>query len=133
MGTSAKSAGTVPKTAGDRLRFFGETVYDSVKEYALAIKMAPPNLQKYMNNEREPGSTVLRKLYALGCNINWLLSGQGEMFADNEVGRHLQPRANGAVAEPASFYISGKGEGGDYEFVLRIKVQGKRISISEVK
>jgi|GEM_PF-2898745 len=125
--------GTSPKTAGERIRLFGETVYDSIKEYAQAIKMAPPNLQKYMNNEREPGSTVLRKLYGLGCNINWLLSGNGEMFADNEVGRMLQPKVNGAVLEPAGFYISGKGESGDYEFTLRIRVHGKRISITEVK
>lgn len=125
-----------PMTTGERMRLFGETVYKSVKEFAEAVKMAPPNLQKYMNNDREPGSGVLRKLYALGCNINWLLTGQGDMFADNEVGRMrmLQPNARGLAHEPGHLYVaSPKGGDGEYEFTLRIKIQGKKISVSEVK
>lgn len=41
--------------------------------------MAPPNLQKYMNNEREPGIGILQKLQRLGCSIDWLISGEGAM------------------------------------------------------
>lgn len=117
------------------MRLFGETVYNSVKEFAEAVKMAPPNLQKYMNDDREPGSGVLRKLYNLGCNINWLLTGHGDMFAENEVGRLLlsQPRVRGLVGEPGHLYVAGKADDGEYEFTLRIKIRGKKISVSEVK
>ncbi len=117
------------------MRLFGETVYNSVKEFAEAVKMAPPNLQKYMNDDREPGSGVLRKLFALGCNINWLLTGQGDMFAENEAGRALLllPRVRGLVTEPGHLYIGGRIDDGEYEFTLRIKIRGKKISVSEVK
>jgi hypothetical protein len=121
-------------STGQRMRFFGETVYRSVKEFAEAVKMAPPNLQKYMNDDREPGSGVLRKLYSLGCNINWLLTGQGPMFADNEVGRTIKANPRGLVAEPGNLYVTGgRGDDGEYEFTLRIKIQGKRITVSEIK
>lgn len=121
-------------TSGQRMRLFGESVYSSIKEFAQAVKMAPPNLQKYMNDEREPGSGILRRLYDIGCNINWLLTGNGNMFADNEIGRSLRPRVQGnTIGEPEHLYVTSGGDDGEAVFTLRIKIKGKKITVSEIK
>lgn len=77
---------------GERIRKFGELVYGSVEEYARAMKIAPSNVQKYFNGERNPGLSTLQRLNELGCNINALISAEGPMFADNEPGRELWKR-----------------------------------------
>lgn len=77
---------------GDRLRKYGDVVYNSVEEFARALKIAPSNLQKYFNGERNPGLAMLQRLYELGCNINGLISGEGRMFADNDSGHALSAR-----------------------------------------
>lgn len=59
---------------GDKLRDFGEGKFRSIKEFAEALEMSPPNLQQYLRGDREPGSPLLQKLFELGCDINWLLS-----------------------------------------------------------
>lgn len=121
-------------TSGQRMRLFGESVYSSIKEFAQAVKMAPPNLQKYMNDEREPGSGILRRLYDIGCNINWLLTGNGNMFADNEIGRSLRPRVQGnTIGEPEQIYVTGSNDEGEAVFTLRIKVKGRKITVSEIR
>lgn len=79
-------------TLGDRLRKFGEAVYGSIEDFARALKVAPSNLQKYFNGERNPGLAMLQRLHELGCNINGLISGEGAMFADNDPGRALWSR-----------------------------------------
>lgn len=38
------------------------------------------SVQNYMRGEREPNSDAYLKFAQLGININWLLTGQGEMF-----------------------------------------------------
>ncbi|MDG6235424.1 helix-turn-helix domain-containing protein [Glaesserella parasuis] len=38
------------------------------------------SVQNYMRGEREPNSEAYLKFAQLGININWLLTGQGEMF-----------------------------------------------------
>ena len=43
-------------------------------------------LQNYILTNREPSAESLVKLHSrLGINLNWLMSGKGEMFA-NEIG-----------------------------------------------
>lgn len=87
---------------GERIRKFGELVYGSVEEYARALKIAPSNVQKYFNGERNPGLSTLQRLNELGCNINALISAEGPMFADNEQGRELWKRFGVSVALEAS-------------------------------
>ncbi len=65
---------------GSRIRYFGVAVFGRIKTFAEAMDMAPPNLHKYMNDEREPGIGILQKMQSLGCSIDWLLSGEGEML-----------------------------------------------------
>ncbi|HDR1694312.1 TPA: helix-turn-helix transcriptional regulator [Pasteurella multocida] len=38
------------------------------------------SVQNYMRGDREPNSEAYLKFAQLGININWLLTGQGEMF-----------------------------------------------------
>lgn len=87
---------------GERIRKFGELVYDSVEDFARAMKIAPSNVQKYFNGERNPGLGTLQRLNELGCNINALISAEGPMFADNDSGRELWKRFGVAVTLEAS-------------------------------
>ncbi len=83
---------------GDRLRKFGEIAFGSIEDFARALKVAPSNLQKYLNGERNPGLGMLQRLYELGCNINALIGQEGSMIADNEPGRVIWDRL-GLVAD----------------------------------
>lgn len=80
---------------GERIRLFGVQMFGRIKDFAEALEMAPPNLQKYMNNEREPGIGILQKLQRLGCSIDWLISGEGAMQLSSRP-QHVQP----AIEEP---------------------------------
>lgn len=59
---------------GEKLRDFGISRFGSIKEFAEALDMSPPNLQQYLRGDREPGTPILQKLSELGCDLNWLLS-----------------------------------------------------------
>lgn len=87
---------------GERIRKFGEIVYGSVEEFARALKVAPSNLQKYLNGERNPGLATLQRLFELGCNINALIGTEGAMFADNDAGRELWRRFDNSIAPDAA-------------------------------
>lgn len=80
-------------TLGERTRQFGELAFASIEEFGRAMRVAPSNLQKYLNGERNPGLGTLQRLYDLGCNINSLISGEGEVFAENDTGRAALGRA----------------------------------------
>ncbi len=49
-------------------------------EIAEALGITPQALQKYLNGERLPMPDMLEKIGEMGCNINWLISGNGEML-----------------------------------------------------
>jgi hypothetical protein len=67
------------KNISDRLRKFAE-YFGSIKDLAEALDMKPPAFQSYLSGRSVPGSNILVKLNSLGCNINWLLTGEGEML-----------------------------------------------------
>jgi phage repressor protein C with HTH and peptisase S24 domain len=52
-------------------------------EFAGKLGITPQALQKYLNGDRLPHPETLEKLNRLGCNINWLLTGTGEMSKQN--------------------------------------------------
>jgi transcriptional regulator with XRE-family HTH domain len=93
---------------GQRLRLFGVvrfgTASGSVKAFAEAISMKPSNLQKYLCGDREPGASVLARVADLGCNVHWLVTGDGEMYAASKVGEEVKRRlsSSGLVAEPGT-------------------------------
>jgi transcriptional regulator with XRE-family HTH domain len=63
-----------------RLRVFCNSVSPSQAEFARTLGMKPQMLQKYLSGERLPLPGLLDKLNKLGCNINWLINGEGEMI-----------------------------------------------------
>lgn len=61
---------------GNRIREFGNSRFRTLKEFAEALDMKPPSLQSYLSGKREPGARILAKLYVLGCDVNWVISGK---------------------------------------------------------
>lgn len=67
---------------GDRIKEFAKH-YGNASKLAAALDMTPGTLYHYTNGNRKPGADILLKLHDLGCNINWLLSGEGAMLRKN--------------------------------------------------
>lgn len=68
-------------TIGDRIREFGQQ-FSNYSQLAKLLDMTPGTLFRYSKDERKPGADILLRFYNLGCNINWLLSGEGTMLRD---------------------------------------------------
>ncbi|HPN38564.1 MAG TPA: helix-turn-helix transcriptional regulator [Melioribacteraceae bacterium] len=63
------------KILGERIKIFAKQRYNTLKELATALDISPQQLNQYTTGKREPGCKILSKLLDLGCDINWLLSG----------------------------------------------------------
>lgn len=72
-----------------RLIEFYNAVSPTQVDFASRLGISPQALQKYFKGGRLPMPEILDKLNKLGCNINWLLSGSGDMI--NEV-KVFKPR-----------------------------------------
>ena len=71
-------------TIGERIRAFATYKYFKINDFADALSMSAPNVQAYMRGARKPGTAVLQKIQKLGCNLDWLLTGEGEMYIEKE-------------------------------------------------
>jgi transcriptional regulator with XRE-family HTH domain len=69
---------------GERIRLFALSKHLSIKDFADFIGMDPGNVQKYLKSKRKPGTPFLKKLQDDGCNITWLLTGEGQMYEEDE-------------------------------------------------
>ena len=63
-----------------RLNEFCKIVSPTQVDFAEKLGMKPQSLQKYIKGQRLPLPDILDKINGLGCNINWLLNGEGEML-----------------------------------------------------
>ena len=63
-------------TIGERFRKFGTYKFGSIKKFAEALEIQASNLQKYLSDQREPGTVILLRASNLGCDLNWLLTGK---------------------------------------------------------
>ena len=62
----------------ERLREFGLWRFDSISALAQALELHPASLHShYLKGKSFPGGEILLKLHALGCDITWLLTGEG--------------------------------------------------------
>jgi hypothetical protein len=54
------------------------------------LNISPQGLYSYRKKKSDFPNYVLSKFYELGFNINWILTGEGEMLTDNEAGQKLK-------------------------------------------
>lgn len=64
---------------GKRLKDFAKAKYGTVSAFAEACSMSQPQMSAYTSETKSPSVDVLLRFLQAGCNINWLLSGDGEM------------------------------------------------------
>lgn len=70
---------------GDRIRKISEVLQISLSELADLLGITAQNLSVYVNNRRQPKSIFLQHFKKIGVNIDWLLTGKGDMFIDNSI------------------------------------------------
>lgn len=63
-----------------RLKQFYKSIYKTQIEFAQKLSISPQALQKYLKGDRLPMPDTLNKISSLGCNIDWLITGEGEML-----------------------------------------------------
>jgi hypothetical protein len=72
----------------DRLRLLVTLSFDRQLDACYHWHIASvTQLKKYLAGQNLPGAGVLTKISLYGYSVNWLLTGDGSMFADTEAGR----------------------------------------------
>jgi len=69
---------------GFRLRKAREAKGLSLRQLALRCLIAPNTLSSFENNSRLPNAVGFRQFMNVGISANWLLSGRGPMFVDED-------------------------------------------------
>ena len=64
----------------ERLRQVCEAKNWKIKDFAEQTGIAYRTLQGYVGGEREPNAEGMTSIAKAGVNLNWLVSGEGEMF-----------------------------------------------------
>jgi hypothetical protein len=85
-----------------RLNQVASKCFGSRPNLARAINKKPQTLNGYYQKDSIPGGEFLASLRELGISSDWLLSGEGSMFASNEAGRALRAKASGTDAANAT-------------------------------
>ncbi|WP_303819990.1 helix-turn-helix domain-containing protein [Actinobacillus minor] len=67
----------------ERLRQVCEAKNWKIKDFAEQTGIAYRTLQGYVGGEREPNAEGMSGIAKAGVNLNWLVSGEGEMFQVN--------------------------------------------------
>jgi len=67
------------KNYGERLRQAADTMFGGVQGLAEIWDVKKEGIYSYFRGERLPGTGLLTLLHDAGLNINWLLTGDGEM------------------------------------------------------
>ena len=69
----------------ENLKIFGEKKFRKNTDFAKALDMMPQSLDKYLKGISIPGGLILKKLAQLGCDINWLLTGESYKSPEAEL------------------------------------------------
>ena len=65
----------------ERIRAWRHALGLTQDEFAKRAGIPKRTLVGYENSEREPGAAALSAIAKTGCNMTWLLTGEGEMLA----------------------------------------------------
>jgi hypothetical protein len=74
----------------DRLKYFIKCCYKTQVEFGQVCDLLPQELSRYTTQERKPGADILAKFSNAGLNLDWLFTGNGSMYANNEKGKALR-------------------------------------------
>ena len=77
-----------------RIRLIIEQNKMNATEFSVCSGIPYRSLQNYLRGEREPNSEAYLRFAQMGVNINWLLTGQGEMFINEVVDDLTQEEAS---------------------------------------
>lgn len=66
---------------GERIRAFAKARYRTQVKFSEAVGMAEAAISNLVNERQMPGPETLTKFAAVGMNLNWLLTGEGDMNA----------------------------------------------------
>jgi len=69
----------VLETVFDRLLKLRNSKKLAKKDMAEVLGCTPTSYSRYENGERELGIKSLIPIYHMGCNLNWLITGRGDM------------------------------------------------------
>ena len=67
----------------ERLRQVCEAKNWKITDFAEQAGIAYRTIQGYIGGEREPNAEGMSGIAKAGVNLNWLVSGEGEMFTNN--------------------------------------------------
>jgi transcriptional regulator with XRE-family HTH domain len=115
-------------TLAERLEAFIDATTLKNKEFAEILQMKSSQLQKYLAGT-SPSSETLEKLARAGCNVHWLVTGEGGMYAENEAGRALQANSNAYNPERDD----NVGEVLDGRLLMQTRVYTNAITDDDVK
>ncbi|HDR1345211.1 TPA: XRE family transcriptional regulator [Pasteurella multocida] len=68
----------------ERLKLVCESKNWKIKEFAELTGLPYRTMQGYVGGEREPNAEGMAAIARAGVNLNWLVSGEGEMFKETE-------------------------------------------------
>lgn len=86
-----------------RLTIVIEQFFDKSRpDLARAVGRTPDSLSSYFKKDSIPGGEFLAALWGIGISSDWLLTGEGTMYANNEAGKALRKKrqALGKEHEP---------------------------------
>lgn len=68
-----------------RLRYFAHMRFGSMKELAANLGVTSSTLSQYTTGKSIPGNTMQARLRDIGCDIEWLMTGEASAVQSDEV------------------------------------------------
>lgn len=75
---------------GERLEYFLKIANISKSKLAEILDVTGTTITSYVQSRNQPSMETILVFDKLGCDINWLITGRGEMFSDTMKGRELR-------------------------------------------
>lgn len=79
---------------GDRLRLFITHNWGTLNNFMFELRVNSASLHKYLKGTGNPSLPFLKQLHSAGCSIDWLLTGEGEMYNDTPAGQTLREKSS---------------------------------------